>query len=72
MIDAVAELVANDPITLLSSTLRCQPNGKELAANMYRRLYARLQCKAKVQKKKTGAPYAAQVLFTDAYMAQAS
>ncbi|HMD54143.1 MAG TPA: hypothetical protein VKJ65_06330 [Phycisphaerae bacterium] len=38
MIEA-AETILNDPVALLSSTLRRMPNGKEMAANIYRRLF---------------------------------
>jgi hypothetical protein len=54
MIDAMEKCLAKDPITLLSNTLRCQPNGKELAANMCRQLYIRLQCDAMMQCHKSG------------------
>jgi hypothetical protein len=49
VIDAVAAYLDNDPITLLSRTLRSHPNGNELATQLYRRLNARLQCEAIVQ-----------------------
>jgi len=33
------EMSSNDPVSVLASTLRRMPNGKEMAANIYRRLF---------------------------------